>query len=304
MRIAPYRSKRGLNRPAFLAALAGAVAVPGRASAIGEPLVRPAPVWSAELIELRPGSGRLGIAAIDLHNGRRLLRGAVDRFPLASTFKLPLVMDVLTHVDRATEHLDLRIRFTAGDILPNSPTVAAQPHGGAFTVRELCAAAIEHSDNSAANLLLHAVGGPPGVTAYLRGLGDAVTRLDRSEPALNEAVPGDPRDTTTPLAMATLMAKLVREPLLSSASKALLFDWLRRCDTGMARIRAGVPPAWTVGDKTGTTDSGANDVAILWPPRGAPIVLAVYFAEVHASDADRDAAIAAVARIIVRRFRD
>jgi beta-lactamase class A len=304
MRNAHYRSNRGLNRPAFLAALVGAVAVPWRASAIGEPLVRPAPVWSADLIELRRGSGRLGIAAIDLHNGRRLLRAADDRFPLASTFKLPLVMDVLTHVDRGTEHLDRRIRFSARDVLPYSPTVAAQPHGGTLTVRDLCAGAIEHSDNTAANLLLRDVGGPTAVTAYLRGLGDTVTRLDRNEPALNEAVPGDPRDTTTPLAMATLMAKLVRESLLSSASKALLFDWLRRCDTGTSRIRAGVPPGWTVGDKTGTTDSGGNDVAILWPPHGAPIVLAVYFAEVHASDAARDAAIAAVARIIVRRFRD
>jgi beta-lactamase class A len=263
----------------------------------------PASPFSGSFVNLRPGSGRLGIAAIDLRNGRKLLSSADERFPLASTFKLPLVMDVLTRVDRGQEHLDRHVRFAASDILAYSPTVGAQPRGGSLTVGELCAAAIEHSDNTAANLLLRTVGGPAGVTAYLRGLGDTVTRLDRNEPALNEATLGDPRDTTTPLAMATLAERLVRDPLLSPASKASLFDWLRRSDTGAARIRAGVPAGWTVGDKTGTTQSGGNDVAILWPRHGAPIVLAVYFAEVHATDAQRDAAIAAVAREVVRRFR-
>jgi beta-lactamase class A len=131
-----------------------------------------------------------------------------------------------------------------------------------------------------------------------------VTRLDRTEPALNNAAPGDPRDTTTPDAMAALVARLVREPILSPASKAGLFDWMRRADTGLDRIRAGVPTGWTVGDKTGTTRTGGNDVAILWPPQGrAPIVLAIYFAEVQAPDKERDAAFADVARSVVRHFR-
>ena len=130
------------------------------------------------------------------------------------------------------------------------------------------------------------------MTAYLRALGDPVTRLDRIEPALNETKPGDVRDTTTPSAMANLLARLVRDPILSNASKQTLFGWMRGADTGLTRIRAGVPPGWTVGDKTGTTNSGGNDVAILWPRTGAPIVLAVYFAEVRGSDAERDAAIA------------
>ena len=261
-----------MNRPTFLAALAAGAALPLRANGTTAPLVTPARPFSANLVNLRPGSGRLGIAAIDLRNGRRLLSSADERFPLASTFKLPLVMDVLTRVDRGQEHLDRHVRFVASDILAYSPTVGAQPRGGSLTVAELCAAAIEHSDNAAANLL-RTVGGPAGVTAYLRGLGDTVTRLDRTEPALNQAVPGDPRDTTTPLAMATLAERLVRDPLLSPASKALLFDWLRRSDTGAARIRAGVPASWTIGDKTGTTQSGGNDVAILWPRHGAPVGL-------------------------------
>jgi beta-lactamase class A len=293
-----------MNRPTFLTALAAGASVPLRATgATPQPLVTRASPISANLVNLRPGSGRLGIAAIDLGTGHELLSYFDQRFPLASTFKLPLVMDVLQHVDRGHERLDRRVGFVASEILAYSPTVGAQPRGGSLTVAELCAAAIEHSDNTAANLLLRSVGGPAGVTAYLRGLGDTVTRLDRTEPALNQAKPDDPRDTTTPRAMMTLVARLVREPLLSPASKARLFGWLRGSDTGAARIRAGVPAGWTVGDKTGTSDSGGNDVAILWPPHGAPIVLAVYFAEVHASDAQRDAAIAAVAREVVRRFR-
>lgn len=260
----------------------------------------PAPPFAAQE---RRGRGRLGVAAIDLGTGKRVGQRAAERFPLASTFKLPLVMAVLSRVDRGAERLDRAISFHASEILAYSPDVARQPKGGTLTVAQLCAAAIEHSDNTAANLLLKTVGGPPGVTAYLRGLGDHVTRLDRTEPALNESVPGDPRDTTTPDAMASLLARLVREPLLSPASKATLFGWLRATTTGGARIRAGVPKSWTVGDKTGTTNSGGNDVAILWRPRGAPIVLAVYSTGVKARDDERDAAIADVARIVVRRFR-
>ena len=215
---------------------------------------------------------------------------------MASTFKLPLVMAVLSRVDRGKERLDRAIAFRASDLLAYSPIVGLQPHGGTLTVAALCAAAIEHSDNAAANLLLRTVGGPAGVTAYLRSIGDPVTRLDRTEPALNDAIPGDVRDTTTPEAMASTLVRLVRDPILSAASKKRLFGWLRGSQTGAARIRAGVPAGWTVGDKTGTTNTGANDVAILWPRTGAPIVLAIYFAEVKGSDAARDAVFGAVAR--------
>ncbi len=261
--------------------------------------------------EQRRGGGRLGVAAIDLRDGRRITQAGTQRFPLASTFKLPLVMTVLRRVDDRAERLDRPIRFTAGDIIAYSPVVAQQPRGGTLTVAQLCAAAIERSDNAAANLLLKTVGGPRGVTAYVRGLGDRDTRLDRTEPALNDAAPGDVRDTTTPEAMANLVARLVREPILSRIATSKLYSWLRGSTTGLARIRAGVPAGWIVGDKTGTTSSGGNDVAILWPPPNArrtaqdrmPIVLAIYFAEVHGTDAARDAAIADVARSVVRRFR-
>jgi beta-lactamase class A len=280
-----------VDRIAFLSSLAATGVAPH---------LRAAPPFA---VQERRGGGRLGVAAIDLGDMRRIEQRAHERFPLASTFKLPLVMAVLTRVDAGAERLDRPIRYTAHDIISYSPVVGRQPRGGTLTVAQLCAAAIEYSDNAAANLLLQTVGGPPGVTAFMRRLGDPVTRLDRTEPALNEAAPGDVRDTTTPAAMANLLARLVQSRLLSDASKAQLYGWLRASKTGLTRIRAGVPAGWIVGDKTGTTNTVGNDVAILWPPSGAPIVLAVYLADVHGTDAQRDAAIAGVARGVVRSFR-
>ena len=292
-----------MDRPTFLHSLAATVATPPAALVDG-----PAPPF---LAQERRGNGRLGVVAIDLRDLRRIVQRPRERFPLASTFKLPLVMAVLKRVDEGAERLDRAIRFTARDLVAYSPVVGRQPHGGKLTVAQLCAAAIELSDNAAANLLLATVGGPAGVTAFARRLGDPVTRLDRYEPALNQSAPGDVRDTTTPEAMANELARLVRTPVLSSASKAHLFGWMRGATTGLTRIRAGVPAGWTVGDKTGTTNTGANDVAILWPPAapshaardGAPILLAIYFAEVRGTDAYRDAAIADVARNVVRALR-
>ncbi|HEY0403815.1 MAG TPA: class A beta-lactamase [Blastococcus sp.] len=292
-----------MDRSAFLALLGttSALAVSGtRAVAEARAGGTTRPFAVAE----RLGRGRLGVAAIDLRDGRFIGQRENERFALASTFKLPLVMDVLSRVDRRIERLNRAIRYGASDVLPFSPVVAAHVREGSLTVAQLCAAAIAQSDNAAANLLLRTLGGPSGVTAYLRTIGDSVTRLDRTEPALNDAPPSDPRDTTTPRAMADVLARLVREPVLSPASKALLFTWMRATETGLTRIRAGVPKGWTVGDKTGTTDTAANDVSILWPPSGAPIVLAVYVADAKAADADRDAAIAAVAGTVARSFRE
>ena len=281
-----------MDRSVFLLSL-GATGVARTALPAAQPFAR----------DERLGGGRLGVCAIDLRGDRRIGRREHERFPLASTFKLPLVMAVLSRVDRGAERLDRKLAFGANEILAYSPAEARHPRGGSLTVAELCTAAIESSDNTAANLLMRTLGGPPGVTSYLRSLGDPVTRLDRTEPALNTTAPGDVRDTTTPLAMANLLARLVREPVLSPGSKRLLFGWLRNARTGLTRIRAGVPPGWTVGDKTGTTNSAGNDVAILWPRTGTPIVLAVYFAEVRSADETRDAAIASVAREVTRSFR-
>ena len=136
-----------------------------------------------------------------------------------------------------------------------------------MTLAEICEAAMIVSDNTAGNLILAALGGPAGFTAYVRSLGDSITRLDRIEPDLNEAAPGDPRDTTTPLAMLGNVQKLVLGDALSAASREQLTKWMLGNKTGDTRLRAQLPAGWRTGDKTGAGERGTNnDVGVLWPP--------------------------------------
>lgn len=170
---------------------------------------------------------------------------------------------------------------------------------GGMKLADLCAAAIEQSDNTAANLLLQSRGGPAGVTAFVRTLGDKATRLDRMEPELNAATPGDERDTTTPAAMEHDMSMLLLGNILSSASWQRLDEWLSKNETGAAMIRAGIPKDWTVGDKTGRGPTNTNDIAIIRPPGRAPVLLTIYVEGPSTSASVRDAVIAEVTRVIV-----
>ena len=160
-----------------------------------------------------------------------------------------------------------------------------------MTIADLCAAAIDWSDNTAGNLVLQAIGGPAGFTQFARSLGDSVTRLDRNEPALNAATPGDERDTTSPRAMAEDIRQVLLGDLLSDASRRQLQAWLIDDKVGDKRLRAGLPLAWRIGDKTGSGDHGtANTIAIIWPPEREPIIAAVYYTEFECADgcAQRD----------------
>jgi beta-lactamase class A len=150
-----------------------------------------------------------------------------------AAFKLLAVAAVLARVDRGAERLARRIPFSKADLLEYAPVTKARVSEGSMTVAELCDAAITLSDNTAANLLLATLGGPPGVTTYARSLGDSVTRLDRIEPGLNEARPGDPRDTTTPTAMLGNLQRLLVGDALSPASRTHFFV-ARRSKTGAA----------------------------------------------------------------------
>jgi beta-lactamase class A len=169
-----------------------------------------------------------------------------------------------------------------------------------MTLGALCAAAIEQSDNTAGNLLLDAIGGPSGLTNFVRALGDSTTRLDRKEPELNSAMPGDERDTTTAAGMVASMRQLLVGTTLSPSSRQQLEAWLQANETGAAMIRAGVPKGWVVGDKTGRGANGAtNDIAILYPPARGPILLAIYSAGSQATASDCVAAIAEVSKVVV-----
>jgi beta-lactamase class A len=256
-------------------------------------------------IEKRTG-GRLGVCAVSATGEILAAYRSAERFPMCSTFKMSLVACVLARVDAGSERLDRTIAYSRADLLSYAPATRANVARGRMSVGALCAAAIELSDNTAANLLLRSVGGPAAVTRYLRTLGDRVTRLDRTEPRLNTAIPGDPRDTTTPAAMATNLRRLMFEPApkddapLSPASKEHLRGWLEAATTGSARLRAGFPRGWIAGDKTGTGDRGtANDIAFAIPRSASPaFTIASYLTNTTCSDDEGDAAHAAVAHVV------
>lgn len=225
--------------------------------------------------------GRLGVYAFDTERGKRIGFDDTSRYAMASTFKLMLAAAVLQAVEKGTLTLEQRVTISARDMLAHAPVTTKYVAAGSITIRELCAAAVEESDNPAANLLLAQIGGPAGLTHFIRSLGDNVTRLDRTELALNSNLPGDPRDTTSPRAMVGSMEKvLLAKHTLSDASRDLLIGWLINSPRGLQRIRAGLPQGWRVGDKAGTGENGAiNDLAIAWPPRRGPILIAVYMSE-------------------------
>jgi len=276
--------------------LAGALAAPLARAAQGPGDPR---AFEARLADLeRQTGGRLGVAV--LHDSGRLRLGhrQDERFPLCSTFKLLLVAQVLARCDQGTEALERPVPVSPADLLDYAPATRAFA-GRDMSVAALCEAALTLSDNTAANLLLARGGGPAGLTAFLRGLGDPITRLDRYEPALNEANPGDPRDTTSPVAMALSLRRLLLEDALAPASRARLEAWMVATRTGAARLRARLPADWVAGDKTGTGLRGTyNDVALFRPPRGGPWLVTAYLTGATATAARCEAALAAIGALI------
>jgi len=257
----------------------------------------------ARIAEIEKASGgRIGVVAIDSKSGRRIEHRGDERFPMCSTFKTLAVAAVLHRVDQGKEKLDRFVPYTEKDLLEYAPVTKQHVSEGGMSLGALCQAAISQSDNTAANLILQTLGGPNGVTQFARSIGDKITRLDRMEPELNRWTPGDERDTTSASAMCDDLRQLLMGELLSKESKSRLDGWLQRNETGAALVHAGVPSGWRVGDKTGRSGNGAtNDVAIIYPPDGAPIFLAIY--TFGGSDEQRSAAIASVARDICRLFR-
>jgi beta-lactamase class A len=226
-------------------------------------------------LEARLG-GLAGLSALDLASGRTLSWRGGERFAMCSSFKWILAAAVQKEVEEGRLTSGQVIRYSAKTLLSHSPRTEAHLKDG-MTVDDLCAAVVEVSDNGGANLLLERVGGPKGLTRFLREAGDTVTRLDRNEPGLNSNLPGDPRDTTTPDAMVGTMKRILTGDVLKPASREKLLDWLRKSETGAKRLRAGLPAGWRVGDKTGTGTRGATvDNAIAWPPGRAPILVAAY----------------------------
>ncbi|PYY32612.1 class A beta-lactamase [Curtobacterium sp. MCPF17_011] len=240
---------------------------------------------------------RLGVVAIDTGSGATVTHRAGERFAFASAAKVFIAATVLD--DASPADLDAVVPIEQRDLLSYAP-VTSQHVGSGMTVRALLDAMLRSSDNTAANLLVARVGGPSVVQQWLRGIGDQVTQVVRIEPDLNEATPGDDRDTTTPAQFAADLRTVLLGDALQPDDRELLVDTMAGTTTGDATIRAGVPTGWTVADKTGTGSHGVrNDVGIVTPPGGAPIVLVVMTSRSTADAEPDDALVAAATRTAV-----
>ena len=289
-----------IDRRHFLRIAGGTLAVAGIGAAWAKGGAKASKTTLAErfaAIEAGTG-GRLGVAVLDMHTGERHAHRDGERFPMCSTFKFLLASAVSRAVDRGEERFERVIPIAQSDLMFHSPFAEKRVGQGA-TVQELCEATMIYSDNAAANLLLPIVGGPPRLTRFAREIGDTVTRLDRNEPELGSAIPGDDRDTTSPRAMVDNLERIVLGNVLDAASRENVTDWLKHNTTGDARLRAGLPNGWIVGDKTGSGANGTtNDIAVIWPPGRKPLLVAVYLTQSKHKDDGRNAALAAVARAV------
>ena len=243
-------------------------------------------------------SGRLGVSVMSTSGVTLYSYREHERFAMCSTFKALLGAALLSRVDTSLESLDRPIPYTSKDILDYAPITKRHLSSGSMTVSELSAASIQYSDNTAANLLLDAIGGPEALTKYLRSIGDNITRLDRNEPSLNTNISGDLRDTSSPKAMAESLQKVLIGDALSWASKEQLKAWMFGNTTGASKLKAGFNKFWIVGDKTGSCGNGAsNDVAIVFPRELEPFIITVFYTGSSATNEIKNAVIADVAQI-------
>ncbi|MCE3032855.1 class A beta-lactamase [Streptomyces sp. CMSTAAHL-2] len=290
-------ARRGLLKAGIALTSAAAVASTGRAAAA------PAAPASGELADLERRYGaRLGVYARNVRTGQVLAHRAGERFAMCSVFKAFAAAAVLRDEARCAP-MDKVIHYPPHDLLPNSPRTEENQATG-MAMAEVCAAAIQYSDNAAGNLLLRQLAGPAGLTRFFRSLGDEVSRLDRWEPELNTAIPGDPRDTTSPEALARSIERLALGRALAAPDRERFVTWLKGNTTSGARFRAGLPEGWTIADKTGTGDyASANDIGVAWTTRRTPVVLAVLSTKEGKDDKDApvdEALIAEAARIAAR----
>ena len=282
------------TRRALLAALAAAAVAPLAARQREDAAAALAAVE-------RAAGGRLGACVLDTRTGRLVGHRLDERFGMCSTFKLALAAMVLREADQGRLSLATEVAITRADLVPYAP-VTEQYVGRTMRLDVMAEAIQTTSDNAAANLLLARIGGPGAFTRWMRAAGDTVTRLDRVEPALNLVRSGEERDTTSPRAMAQLVARCLTTDWLSVSSRDRLAGWMVATGTGMARIRAGLPPAWRAGDKTGTAQADGmadktNDIAVVWPPSGGPVVITGYYDGPRSTGATQDADQAVLAEV-------
>ena len=258
-----------------------------------------------KLAKLEASSGgRIGIYAMNMANNKLIQYRADERFPFCSTSKLMVVAAILNKSESDSTLLQKRIKYSKEYVDKSGYAPITKQHiSNGMTIAELCAAAIDYSDNVAMNLLIKNAGGIAAVNKYARSINDNKFNLSRLEPELNTAIPNDVRDTTTPAAMGNSLQRLVLGDALQSSQREKLITWLKNNTTGDARIRAGVPKGWIVADKTGTGDHGtSNDIGVIWSPNGSPIVLVIYTTQSKNDATSRDKLIASATRIVIENL--
>jgi beta-lactamase class A len=291
------RSRAAIALPLILVALTGCTTTSDARPSTSPPsattptTAAPAPNADPAFTALESEfDARLGVYAVDTGTGAELQWRADERFAFASTFKALAAGAVLDQV--GVEGLDEVIVYTEAEVQEYSPITESHA-GTGMTLRDLADAAVRYSDNTAGNMLFRVLGGPTGFDAALEDIGDDVTESVRDEPGLNSAIPGDTRDTSTPAALAGDLRAYLLGDALEDEEQDLLTDWMVRNTTGDTLIRAAVPDGWTVADKTGAGSYGTrNDIAVIWPSDGDPIVLAI-MSDRGAEDAERDDALIA-----------
>jgi beta-lactamase class A len=242
---------------------------------------------------------RIGIQILDTADGWTWGHRQDERFLMASTFKSVLCGAVLQAADQGHLSLTEPVAIRADQIHGHAPVTEAHV-GGQLPVADLCLATLDLSDNGAANLLIDRLGGPSEVTAFLRGIGDPVTRLDRKEPDLNLFAPGDPRDTTSPAAMVATWQALLLGDALTPASRGLLNDWMSFGGVTGDFFRASAPAGWRIADKSGGgRDHTRAIVGLLTPPDRAPFVVAIYLSDTPANWSTRNKAVSDLSRAVV-----
>ncbi|MCR4465727.1 class A beta-lactamase [Burkholderia sp. SCN-KJ] len=285
------------HSPTRRSLLLAAVAAPFVAACSSAPVADQgrAHAAQAELAALEKASnGRLGVAAFDTSNGTRIAHHARERFPLCGTYAVVAAAAILARGSLDASLLPRRILYRRYEVVVGSPVTESHVDTG-MTIAQLCTALLQSGDKGAGNLLMGVLGGPQAVTSFAHESGDTAFRLDRWEPELNQAAPGDERDTSTPVAMVDMLQRLLLGDTLREPQRAQLTEWMTGGATGIA---AGVPPGWRSAGKTGTGGYGTTtDVAVLWPPSRAPIVLAVSFTQPRADAAARADVVASAARI-------
>lgn len=246
--------------------------------------------------------GRLGVALINTEDNSQITYRGEEHFAMASTSKVMAVAAVLKASEKQARLLDKNITIKKSDLVAYSPITEKHLTTG-MTLAELSAATLQYSDNTAMNKILDYLGGPAKVTQFARSINDVTYRLDRKEPELNTAIHGDPRDTTSPIAMAKSLQALTLGDALGQSQRQQLVTWLKGNTTGDNSIKAGLPKHWVVGDKTGSGDYGTtNDIAVIWPENHAPLILVVYFTQQEQDAKYRKDIIAKAAEIVTKEI--